>query len=391
MRYSDLPAVLGREKVNRYELMIPGPVSVKAEVLAALAQPPVAHYGEEWTRFYLETIERLKQVIQTKKEVFLLVGSGSAGLDAMVGSLVGQHGRALVLSNGAFGERLYDITRSHTDRATVIRIPAGQRFEPDVLKDALERTPVDVVLVTHCETSTGILNPVKELNAVCREHGCLLAVDAVSSLGGAPFSMDAWAIEACVTATQKCLGAPPGLAVVAVGPRAWRLIEQSDVRGWYLNLRTWKEYSERWADWHPYPVTLPTGLVEALRKSIELILSEGLESRLQRHAEMATLLRRGLRNLGVNILAPEEFASPTVTVALTDCRFRGDDLQRFLKTEYNLLIAEGSGELRGKTFRIGHMGPSATRACVLKVLNGIEKFLQGQGLEIPFGVGLAGP
>jgi alanine-glyoxylate transaminase / serine-glyoxylate transaminase / serine-pyruvate transaminase len=376
--------------MKRYELMVPGPVPVEPEVLAALAQPLVAHYGDEWTHFYLETVELLKQVIQTKGHVFLLVGSGSAGLDALTGSLLGRHGKAVVLSNGAFGERLYDITRSHTDCAAVIRIPAGQRFESALLKDALKRRPVDVVLVTHCETSTGILNPVKELNAVCREYGCLLAVDAVSSLGGAPLPMDDWGIEACVTATQKCLGAPPGLAVVAVRPRAWRLIEQSDVRGWYLNLRTWKEYSERWADWHPYPVTLPTGLVEALRKSLELILREGLETRLQRHADVAAFLRRGLRNLGLKVLAPEEFASPTVTVALTGGCLRDDELLRFLKAECNIVIAEGSGELRGKTFRIGHMGPSATRERILKVLNGIEKVVQGQGVELHHGLGSEG-
>lgn len=367
--------------MKRYELMIPGPVPVEPEVLHMLAQPLVAHYGDEWTRFYLETLKLLKEVMQTKGEVFLLVGSGSAGLDALVGSLLGQHGKALVLSNGAFGERLYDITRSHTDRAAVLRIPAGQRVEPLLLKEALERNAVDVVLVTHCETSTGVLNPVKELNIVCLEHGSLLAVDAVSSLGGAPLPIDEWGIEACVTATQKCLGVPPGLAVVAVNPKAWKLIERSDVRGWYLNLRTWKDYAERWADWHPYPVTLPTGLVEALRKSLELILSEGLEARFKRHAEVAGLLRKGLRNFGLEVLASEEFASPTVTVTLTGERLRAHELQRFLKTEYNILIAGGSGDLKGKTFRIGHMGLSASRERIVKLLSAIEKGLRSQGIE----------
>jgi len=375
--------------MKRYELMIPGPVPVEPEVLRACAQPLVAHYGSEWTRFYQETLELLKKVVQTKGEVFLLPGSGSAGLDALIGSLLGQHGKALVLSNGAFGERLYEITRSHTDHAAVIRVPAGQRIEPALLENALQRNPADVVLVTHCETSTGVLNPVKELSAVCQEHDSLLAVDAVSSLGGAPLPMDEWEIPACVTATQKCLGIPPGFAVVAWSPKAWKLIERSDVRGWYLNLRTWKEHSERWADWHPYPVTISTGLVEALRKSLELILSEGLEVRFQRHAEVAAILRRGLRNLGLEVLAPEEFASPTVTAVLTGGRFRVDELQRFLKAEYNLLIAEGSGNLRGTTFRIGHMGLSARRECVTKVLSGIEKALQDQGVEIQHGPSLA--
>lgn len=371
--------------MKRYQLMIPGPVPVEPEILRISSQPPVAHYGSEWTHFYLETIELLKKVVQTKGEVFLLVGSGSAGLDALIGSLLGQHGKALVLSNGAYGEKLYDMACSHTDHVAVSRVPAGQRIEPALLEKVLERNPADVVLVAHCDTSTGVLNPVKELNTVCSEHGSLLAVDAVSSLGGTPLPMDEWEIAACVTASQKCLGIPPGLAVVAVSPEAWRLIERSDVRGWYLNLRIWKEYAERWADWHPYPVTVPTGLVEALRKSLELILSEGLEARFQRHAEVAALLRQGLRNLGMEVLAQEEFASPTVTVVPTSGRLRPDELQRFLKTEYNILIAEGIGDLRGKTFRVGHMGPSAKRECVMKVLSGIEKALQDQDVEVQHG------
>lgn len=376
--------------MKRYELMIPGPVPVEPEVLQACAEPLVAHYGAEWTEFYLETLELLKKVLQTQGEVFLIPGSGSAGLDAMIGSLLGHHRKALVMSGGPFGERLLEITRSHTDRAAVVRVPAGQPIKPDLLEDTLRKDPAEVVLVVHCETSAGVLNPVKELNAVCREHNCLLAVDAVSSLGGVPLPLDEWKIEACATATQKCLGVPPGFAVVAVSPKAWKLVEQSDVRGWYLNLRTWKDYAERWLDWHPYPVTISTGLVEALRKSLELILSEGLEARFRRHAEVAAFLRQELRNLGLQVLAPEEYASPTVTAVLTDGRLQIEELRNFLKRECNILIAGGSGALRDKTFRIGHMGLSANKERIVKLLSGIEKAMKSQGLEVPHGSAKAG-
>lgn len=376
--------------MKRYQLMIPGPVPVDPEILQVLAQPPVAHYGDQWTCFYQESLKALKEVLQTKGEVFLLVGSGSAGLDALIGSLLGRSGKALVLANGAFGERLYEIARSHTDNAEIVRVPAGKAIGPALLQGALQQHPVDAVFVTHCETSTGVLNPVEQLSDVCKEHNCLLVVDAISSLGGVPLPIDEWDLAACVTASQKCLEIPPGLAVVSVSPKAWKLIEQSDVRGWYLNLRTWKDYSTRWQDWHPYPVTMPTGLVEALRKSLERMMAEGLPSRFQRHAEVAAFLRQGLRNLGLEILAPEEFASPTVTAVATGGRFSVETLQRFLMTEYNILIAEGSGELRGKTFRIGHMGPSARKQHIVPLLFGIEKALQSQGIAIKDGQAFIG-
>ena len=156
--------------------MIPGPVTVDPEILQVVAQPQVAHYGDQWTRFYQESLKLLKEVLQTKGEVFLLSGSGSAGLDALIGSLLGRSGKALVLANGSFGERLYEIAQSHTDNAEIVRVPTDKAIGPDLLQGALQQHPVDVVFVTHCETSTGMLNPVEQLSAVCKENNCLLVV-----------------------------------------------------------------------------------------------------------------------------------------------------------------------------------------------------------------------
>ena len=376
--------------MKRYQLMVPGPVDVDPQVLQALSRPLVAHFGQEWANFYKETVEMTKDVFQTKGDVFLLVGSGSAGLDAIVGSSVGQVGKALILSNGWFGERLYQIARSYTAHTTVIRIPPDRPIEPEVLEASLQQNPVDVVLVTHCETSTGVLNPIKLLGAVCEKYNSLLVVDAVSSLGGAPLPMDDWKIDACVTATQKCLETPAGLSPIAVSQRAWERIEKSESRGWYLNLRTWKEFSMAWSDWHPHPVTVPTGLIEAFRLSLERIRKEGLIRRFERHAYVAGLLRQGLRNLKFKILAPEDYASPTVTAFQADSRISIEGLQHFLQDKYNILIAGGVGDLRGKIFRIGHMGPSATSQSIISVLFGIVKALQKNGVRIRTGQAFKG-
>ncbi|MFQ6090020.1 MAG: hypothetical protein ACE5LD_01065, partial [Candidatus Bipolaricaulia bacterium] len=181
-----------------------------------------------------------------------------------------------------------------------------------------------------------------------------------------------------------------GLAPVAVSKAAWEQVSRGSSPGWYLNLRTWREFAARWADWHPYPVTLPVSLVFALKRSLENILDEGLEERFARHARWAALLRRGLKNLGFELFIPEEFHSSTVTTALAGSAISAEELIRFLKEERGLLIGGGIDELRGKVFRVGHMGPQATPEMILPLLWGIEEALRAAGAPVEPGQSLRG-
>lgn len=177
---------------------------------------------------------------------------------------------------------------------------------------------------------------------------------------------------------------------MAVSRAAWERIAEGSSPGWYLNLRIWQEFTARWADWHPYPVTLPVSLVFALKRGLEKILDEGLEERWARHARWAALLRRGLENLGFELFIPEEFHSSTVTTALAGSAISAEELIRLLKEKRGILIGGGIDELREKVFRIGHMGPQATPEMILPLLWGIEEALRSAGVPVKLGQSLRG-
>lgn len=360
--------------MKKLRLMIPGPIELAPEVLAAMAEPLVAHYGKEWTAFYKETTGLLQKIFRTEGDVFLLPGSGSAGLDAALGSTLFPDGRVLIPQNGFFGERLEEITRSYTPNVHIIKFPLGRSICLGVVEKRLQDENFDAVACVHCETSTGVLNPIQELAKLCRSHGVLFIVDAVSSLAVEPLEMDAWGIEICISASQKGLEAPPGLGVVAVGKHAWDYIDQVKSPGWYLNLKVWKEYGEKWGDWHPHPVTQPVNNIRALRVGVERILKEGLDKRFERHHRVAQQLRQGLRETGFTPYVPDEVASNGVTSVLGP-EGRVDALLAYVREQKGILLAGSLGELKGKVFRIGHMGAGATSEAVETVLSALDKTL----------------
>ena len=360
--------------MKKLRLMIPGPIEMAPEVLAAMAEPLVAHYGKEWTAFYKETIGLLRKVFQTEGDVFLLVGSGSAGLDAALGSTIFPDGKVLIPQNGFFGERLAEIALTYTPNVKKLRFPIGQPIELEPVETALQKELFEVVAAVHCETSTGVLNPIRELSKLCQHYGALFIVDAISSLAIEPLEMDAWGIDICVSASQKGLESPPGLGVVAVSKTGWKRIKQTKTPGWYLNLKVWKEYEKKWEDWHPHPVTHAVNNVRALRVGVERILDEGLEKRFQRHSEITEHLRQGLRELGFELYVPDEVAAHGVT-SVVGPEGKVEELLAYMRQQHKLLLAGSLGELKGKVFRIGHMGPGATSEAVETVLSALDKAL----------------
>jgi len=373
--------------------MIPGPIELEPEVLAEMGKPLVAHYGREWAQFFNETVGLLKRVMLAERaRLFLIVGPGSAALDAAIGNTISA-GKVLVLSNGFFGERLRQIACSYApqDQVLVLEVPPGKALDPHRVEEALRReSAIRAVAMVHCETSTGVLNPLREIAQICKDHDAILIVDAVSSLGGVELRFDEWGIDILVSATQKGLECPPGLAPIAISPRAWELIERAKIKGWYLNLRTWQRYSDEWGQWHPHPVTMPSGLMQALNLSLRKILEEGLDERWRRHDRMAKLLRGGLSALGLRPLAAEEHASPTVTAAWAHEKLPAERLIRFLKEEHGVMISGGLAELAGKIVRIGHMGPTARPDMIIPLLFGIEDALRKAGIPVEAGRSLQG-
>lgn len=370
-------------KISPYKMMIPGPVEVDADVLDAMGSPVQPHYGPEWKEFYGQTINILKQVFNTKGDVFLMVGSGTAGLDACMGSGFSTGDKILVGINGFFGDRLLSIAESYGLQAIPVRAEWGKPLTAAQFEMAYQQNPDACgAAIVHLETSTTILNPIQEIGPVIRRHGGIFMVDAVSSLGGVPFSMDDWCIDLCASATQKCLGAAPGLAPVAVGPRGWEAIDKNPKKahGWYGDLSVWRWYAANWGDWHPSPVTMATNNVAGLNVSLNQLMTEGIPTRLERYRSFAMRLRSGLRAIGLQPFTPDELMTPVLTAVYCPPDIKSGEIITYLANEYKIKISPGLGEMKEKIFRIGHMSPVLQEKDIDFVLEALGKFMQSHGL-----------
>jgi len=368
--------------LDGYRLMIPGPIQLAPEVLAEMSRPIVPHYGADWTRFYNETLSLLQGIFRTEGDVFPIPGSGSAGLEAGLRLLLGSDRHLLVLANGFFGERVAAIAASIGEHTTVERFPMDAPIRKRDLEAALERAPdATSVAVVHSESSSGLLNPIRELADGCRQRDLLLFVDAVSSLGGIELAMDDWAIDICVSAPQKCLEGPPGLGLVAVAKRAWERVSPDAPRSWYLGLDVWKDYAEKWADWHPFPITMAVPVFRALRVALDRVLEEGLAPRIARHKASAAFARGAFSDLGFEPVFGEEEASPTILAIRGRADLAADEVVDRLRREHKTLVARGMGEFTGKVFRVGNMGPQATREQLQPLLAAVGSFVSEKSGE----------
>lgn len=363
---------------ERELLLIPGPVSVDEDVLDALARPIRAHYGRHWVELYQAVTHDLAGIFGTRSEVHLLFGPGSAGLEMGLASTLGPGDRLLVCANGFFGRRLVQIGQALGLAVEVVEAPLGQPIDPQDVRRALARAGHAAVAVVHHETMVGGLNPVAQIAAAAEEADALVLVDAVSSLGGVDFRMDRWGVDIAVSVANKCLGAPAGLAPVAVSRRAWERVEDGRPKaaGWYLNLQTWRWYRREWGPWHPHPTTMPSSILEALAAALRRILDEGLEEHLARHAQAGARLRQGLRRLGFQLVAADEFASPVTTAVWALPGMDVNHYMAWLSREHGLRVSGGLAELAGKVFRVGTMGRAADPAVIERYLAATEAYLK---------------
>ncbi len=360
-------------------LMIPGPIEVAPEVLSEMNAPMEAHYGEKWTKYYNQTINMVREVMGTNNDTFLHVGSGHAAIETVVGSLVEEGDEILVLSNGFFGERIATIVESYNGRAVQFKAEWGQGLDPVEVDSFLEENHhrFKAVMMVHHETSTGVRNQVQELNKVVKKYELVSFVDGVCSVGVTDFKMDEWGIDFSITASQKGLGAPPGLAVISVSEKGWKVLEEREKKpaGWYLNLLTMREFATKQKDWQPYGITMAVNNVKALNRALINILDEGLENRIARHNEIAKYFRTEVRKLGLEIGAPEEVASNNITVIYNPPGMETQDVIDILDEEYDIRVANGLGKFAGEAFRVGHMNLGANKNCVVPVINALKELI----------------
>jgi len=359
------------------KLMIPGPVEVHPDVLQAMGSQVVPHYGAVWVEKYSKVLIALKQIFGTSADVFLMTGSGTAAIDACLGSSLSTGEKVIIGNNGFFGDRLVSVAEHNGLQIVQVKADWGKPLLPADFETAIQQNPdARMIAVVHCETSTTIMNPVEEIGPIARRHGLLFFVDAVSALGGVPYTMDDWCVDLCASATQKCLGSPPGLAPVAVNSRAWEFINRNPnkAHGWYTDLSVWKKYSIDWADWHPTPITMATSLVSALSVSLKQLMEEGIPTRMQRFRQLALQLREGLRSINMPPFTPDEGMSPVLTAGISPKGVPSPRIVEYLLKEHGIQISTGLGELHDHIFRIGHMSPILTSADIEQVLQALKKF-----------------
>lgn len=357
--------------------MIPGPVEVHPDVLRALAGQVTPHYGSAWVEKYHQILATLKGVFGTQADVFVMTGSGTAAIDACIGSCLETGQKIIIGNNGFFGDRLVSIADHNGLNVIQVKAKWGKPLDINEMESSIREHPdARMVASVHCETSTTVLNPIQEIGPLARKNGMLYFVDAVSALGGLPYSMDDWCIDLCASASQKCLGAPPGLAPVAVNSRAWEFIDRNPCKGhgWYTDLSIWKKYSTEWGDWHPTPITMATSLVNALAVSLQQLMAEGIPARMEHFRVLALQLREGLRKLGMPPFTPDAGMSPVLTAGLPPKGVPSPRIVKYLLLDHQIQISAGLGELHDDIFRIGHMSPILTKMDINQVLDALGHF-----------------
>ncbi|MEJ2757162.1 MAG: alanine--glyoxylate aminotransferase family protein [Anaerolineales bacterium] len=332
-------------------LFIPGPVEVAEEVLAAQTQPMLAHRSAAFEEIFHRAESNARKVFQTESRVFILPASGTGFQEAAMRNLV--RGRVLVCVNGAFSTRWLQVAQTNGKQADALELDWRKPITPDLVAEKVKKHKYDLVAIVHNETSTGLLNPVAEVAMAVHDNSpdTLVAVDAVSSLGGANLEMDAWGLDMVFTSSQKALALPPGLALGAVNERAMARVENVPNRGWYFDFLRLEKHRTT----NSTPTTPAVSLVFALDLQLKRILEEGLQERFERHLRLAQHTRAWATGRGFGLYAPQGYRSPTITTVQNELDINLSDLLKYLK-QRGMVVASGYGPLKQKTFRIGHMG-----------------------------------
>jgi serine---pyruvate transaminase len=366
---------------KRY-LLTPGPTPVPPEVLAELAKPVIHHRERDFREIYEQCLVRLGEIYRTQNEVLMFTTSGTGAFESAVANLTSPGDRQLVLSAGNFGERWASMVEAFGAELVHVRLEWGETPEPDDLRGALaEAGDVGVVYLTHSETSTGVVCDVQALASVAKEAGALVVVDAVSSLGAVPLETDAWGIDVVVSGSQKALMCPPGVAFASASPAA---LDQARTATSPRYVMDWERTRAGQAKLDaPFTPAIP--IVRALNVAMGLLLDEGLEAAFDRHARLGRACREGAKAMGLELFSPDEERSAVVTAIRAPEGVDATEIVKGLRDRFGITIANGQGSLKGKIFRIGHIGWFDVFD-ITTALAAVELVLADAGADIERGV-----
>jgi alanine-glyoxylate transaminase/serine-glyoxylate transaminase/serine-pyruvate transaminase len=356
---------------NERILLGPGPSLMSPRVMKALAQPMLSHLDPQFVEIMDDVRARLARVFQAPEGsfAFAVSGTGTSAMETAIANLIAPGTRVLSVVTGYFGDRLAQMATRYGGEVQRVEAEWGRAIEPEHVRQALKGSAADVVTIVHAETSTGVLNPVQQVAAIAREHGALIVVDAVTSLGGIPLDVGGWELDAVYSCSQKCLGAPPGMSPIVFSPRA--LAKKVPCRSFYFDLGLLEDYWVR----RKYHHTMSASLVYALQEALAAIEEEGLHARWARHEQNHLTFVKKLDGLGLQLRPkPGErlwtLNAVSVPQGVDDAAVRKHLLQRF-----NIEIGAGLGPLAGKIFRIGLMGTSSSQELVDLLSGALEQAL----------------
>ena len=370
-------------------LMGPGPSDIHPRVLEAIGKPTVGHLDPYYLQVMNDLQSMLRDLFQTSNEMTMAISAtGSAGMETTIVNLVEPGDQVVICVNGVFGMRMADVAERAGAQVTRVERPWGEVFRPDDLSEALETSQPKLVGIVMAETSTGAWQPLEEISRQVHEHGSLLVVDAVTSLGGVPVEVDAWNIDAIYSGSQKCLSCPPGLAPVSFSPKAVEIIQNRThkVQSWYLDVSMLANY---WGTNRAYHHTAPINMTYALYEALRIIHEEGLDACFQRHADNHQALKAGLAAMGITYSAEEGCQLPMLNAVHIPEGIDDGVTRQQLLDRFGIEIGGGLGAFAGKVWRIGLMGHASRRSNVLTFLDALEQLLIEQGHSCQPGASVA--
>lgn len=364
-------------------VMIPGPTPVAEPIRQALAGPTYGHTYGPFTAIYKECLTGLKEIFQAD-HVVAVGGAGTLSMEMGLVNTVRAGQEILVITQGYFGERFVPLAKALGIIPEVLTAPAGERVSLTDIEDRLKVKKFAAITLTHVDTSTGVMGQVAEVASLAKKYDTLFILDGVCASAGIPEPMKDFGIDVIITTSQKAFGTPPGLTIVAFNEKALaRREELGTVAGYYLDWKNWLPVMDNPSLYFSTP---PINLIQALAKAVQMILEEGLEARYARHERIARSFRAGLKALGLELVTKADAVAPTLSVVkypagLDDAAFRAK------MEEYDIIVAGGVGALKGKIFRVGHMGNICINELVL-TLYAVERSLAALGIAVPAGAGV---
>jgi aspartate aminotransferase-like enzyme len=365
---------------NKLMLMIPGPTPVPENVLLALAKHPMGHRSGEFIQIQADVTENLKWLYQTTNELLLLTASGTGTMEAGIINFFSPGDRVLVIHNGKFGERWVLVSKAFGLDVVEVTAPWGQPINPADVQAALtadSAKAIKGVIITHSETSTGVINDLETINKHVKAHGALIIVDAVTSMGATNVPIDDWGLDVVCSGSQKGFMVPPGMGFVAVSAKAWEAYKTAKIPKFYLDLGKYRKDGA--------PFTPSVNLIFALQASLAMMKKEGLENIFARHHRHRDACRAAVKAMGLELYAPDGHGSPAITAVATPL---AEEIRKVMKKKYDIVLAGGQDHLSGQVFRIGHLGFVCDRD-ILSALAALEGTLAELGTGKSDGAGVA--